>query len=135
MAWHPQQGEGTLGGMDVVVRRVYEDATDEDGIRVLVDRLWPRGLAKERARLDAWLRDVAPSAELRNEWHHDPDGHEPSHFAAFAKRYRAELAGSAALRELRALAASAPRVTLLTATRDPVMNHALVLREALLHGG
>lgn len=124
----------SLGSMDVVVKRVYDDATEEDGTRVLVDRLWPRGMAKERARLDAWMRDAAPSAELRNEWHHDPDGHEPSHFAAFAERYRAELAGSAALRELRALAASAPRLTLLTATRDAEMNHALVLRDVLLRG-
>jgi uncharacterized protein YeaO (DUF488 family) len=112
------------------VRRVYEDPRPEDGCRVLVDRLWPRGLRKEAAALDEWLRDVAPSSELRT-WY----GHDPARFAEFRRRYTAELAGPearAALGKLRTLVAAGP-VTLLTATKDVTRSQAAVLA-ALIEG-
>ena len=73
--------------MDIRLKRAYEPATASDGYRVLVDRLWPRGLRKENAKLDAWLRDLAPSTELRRLF-----GHDPAHWDEFRRRYRAELA-------------------------------------------
>ncbi|MEV0778815.1 DUF488 domain-containing protein [Streptomyces sp. NPDC050433] len=110
----------------VHVRRVYEAAGPDDGTRVLVDRLWPRGLAKTDAVFDDWLKDAAPSAELRK-WY----GHDPAKYAEFGDRYRMELAepGSAAadaLERLRALAADGT-LTLLTATKDLEHSHPLVL--------
>ncbi|HEX5548364.1 MAG TPA: DUF488 family protein, partial [Ktedonobacterales bacterium] len=99
-----------------------------DGTRVLVDRLWPRGLTKERARVDLWLKDVAPSRELRI-WF----GHDPAKFAEFRRRFEAELAadpGRAALTELRALARK-QHVTLVFAARDTEHCNAVVLRELL----
>ncbi|MFH8367031.1 DUF488 domain-containing protein [Streptomyces sp. NPDC018031] len=117
------------GGQDrVAVRRVYEEPRPDDGARVLVDRLWPRGLAKEAARLDDWAKEVAPSSELRR-WY----GHTPEKFEAFAERYRAELAepaGREAVDRLRRLAAQGP-LTLLTATRDLSHAHAGVLAEVV----
>lgn len=112
----------------VRVRRVYEEPSPGDGRRVLVDRLWPRGLAREAARLDSWCKDVAPSNELR-QWY----GHAPERFAEFARRYRAELEEperAAALGQLRTLAAAGP-LTLLTATKDPALSQAAVLAEVL----
>lgn len=110
------------------VRRVYEPASEEDGSRILVDRLWPRGLARDAARLDEWLADVAPSASLRR-WY----GHDPRRFAEFRDRYRAELdepERADAVDRLRA-AADDGELTLLTATRDVDHSHAVVLAEAL----
>lgn len=110
------------------VRRVYEPASEEDGSRILVDRLWPRGLARDAARLDEWLADVAPSASLRR-WY----GHDPRRFAEFRDRYLAELdepERADALDRLRA-AAGDGELTLLTATRDVDHSHAVVLAEAL----
>ena len=112
----------------VAYRRIYDDAAPADGTRVLVDRVWPRGLRKEAAGLDEWLRDVAPSTELRR-WY----GHEPSRFAEFRTRYLAELREpdrQAAVRHLRELAERAD-VTLLTATRDLEHSQAAVLAEWL----
>ena len=109
---------------NVRVRRVYDQPAPDDGKRVLVDRIWPRGLRKESARLDDWAKDVAPSTQLRA-WY----GHDPARFAEFRQRYAAELAGpeqSAALDRLRKLAAAGP-VTLLTATRDADISQAAVL--------
>lgn len=120
--------------MEILLKRAYEPASPSDGTRVLVDRLWPRGVSRERAALDDWAKEASPSAELRTEWHHDPEGHSPEHFAAFAARYRAELsegAGLAALDRLLALARSVPRITLVYGAKDPVRNHAMVLRDAL----
>ena len=117
-------------GTDVRVRRVYDDPSPEDGARVLVDRVWPRGLRKDAARLDEWAKDVAPSTELRTWYHHDP-----AKFDEFRHRYRTELEQPGpreALRRLRALAAGKP-VTLLTATKDPDLSQAAVLA-ALLRG-
>ncbi|MFH8293211.1 DUF488 domain-containing protein [Streptomyces sp. NPDC018059] len=114
--------------LDVQLKRVYDDAEPDDGARVLVDRLWPRGLAKDRARLDAWDKEVAPSDELRR-WY----GHDPARFAEFAERYRQELAAAdsrAALDRLRDHA-RAGRLTLLTATKDLPHSHVTVLAEIL----
>lgn len=110
--------------MSVQVRRVYEEPTPEDGARVLVDRLWPRGLTKAKAALDEWCKDVAPSDELRR-WY----GHDPGRFAEFSRRYRRELKDPehvAAVRHLRDLANSEP-LTLLTATKEPDISEAAVL--------
>lgn len=110
--------------MDIVIKRVYEKPTAEDGYRVLVDRLWPRGVAKARAELDEWCKDVAPSPELRVWFAHRAD-----RFEEFSQRYGAELASSEASEELleRADAAGAQRLTLVYAAKDPEVNHALVL--------
>jgi uncharacterized protein YeaO (DUF488 family) len=116
---------------EVCARRVYEQAGPSDGKRVLVDRLWPRGLSKERAQLDEWLKAVAPSGELRR-WY----GHQPEKFAEFRRRYEAELQQperAEALRHLRAEAESGP-VTLLTATRDLEHSEAAVLVQLLRAG-
>ena len=109
---------------EVRARRVYEPAEQSDGRRVLVDRLWPRGLSKERARLDEWLKAVAPSDDLRR-WY----GHEPDKFPEFTRRYEAELEEperAEALSRLREEARSGP-VTLLTATKDLERSEAAVL--------
>jgi uncharacterized protein YeaO (DUF488 family) len=113
---------------DVRVRRVYEAVSGDDGSRVLVDRVWPRGMSKASAHLDSWAKDVAPSTELRG-WY----GHDPAKFAEFRRRYLNELAQpdrAAALGQLRDLVRQAP-VTLLTATRDVDHSQAAVLAEAL----
>ncbi len=113
---------------DVRVRRVYEPPESRDGTRVLVDRIWPRGLRKDAARFDEWAKDVAPSSELRT-WY----GHDPAKFDEFCRRYTAELAQGApraALDHLGALAAAGP-VTLLTATRDAGHSQAAVLARLL----
>jgi uncharacterized protein YeaO (DUF488 family) len=112
----------------VRVRRAYDQPGPTDGYRVLVDRLWPRGLSKDAAAVDEWLRDVAPSGELRR-WY----GHEAGKFAAFRQRYKAELRapeGARALAHLRELAGSGP-LTLLTATRDVEHSQAAVLAALL----
>ena len=113
------------------VRRVYEARRHGDGRRVLVDRLWPRGLSKARADLDEWCKEVAPSTALRT-WY----GHEPGRFDEFSRRYRDELADperQAALEHLRAVAVRRP-LTLLTATRATDLSHAAVLAD-VLHDG
>ncbi|MFT4210755.1 MAG: DUF488 family protein [Microbacterium sp.] len=108
------------------IKRVYDAPEPEDGYRVLVDRLWPRGLTRQRADLDLWLKDVAPSPELRTWW-----GHDPARFAEFAARYTGELATNPALDELRDAVRAHTTTTLLYAARDPRVNHAIVLRDAL----
>ena len=109
----------------IQVARVYDEASPEDGQRVLVDRIWPRGFRKDDPRVGIWCRDVAPSRELR-EWYH----HEPERFDEFAARYEAELAGSPALEELRKLTKRGV-VTLVTATREVDGSHAAVLATLL----
>lgn len=106
--------------------RVYDDVQPGEGLRVLVDRLWPRGIRKDDPRVGRWLRDVAPSTELRH-WY----GHDPAKFDEFSARYRAELATgatAAALDQLRALAQAGP-VTLVTATKELEVSHLVVLAE------
>ena len=113
---------------DIQRKRAYDAADPGDGTRVLVDRLWPRGLAKDRARIDVWLRDVAPSTELRK-WY----GHEPEKWEEFRRRFRDELregAAASALDQLRELARKG-RVTLVFAARDTEHANANVLRELL----
>ena len=113
--------------LNVKLKRVYESPSRADGVRVLVDRLWPRGLTKEAAAADRWLRDLAPSSELRR-WF----GHDPERWAEFRRRYARELgARSEQLDELRSLARKR-RITLLFAARDETHNDAVVLRELLL---
>jgi uncharacterized protein YeaO (DUF488 family) len=110
-------------------KRVYERPSPEDGVRVLVDRIWPRGVSKEKAAVDHWLKDVAPSTALRR-WF----GHDPERWAEFRRRYRAELARQPELiAELRRLA-RAGTVTLVFSARDVDHNQAAVLQE-LLSGG
>ena len=111
--------------MSFQIKRAYDPATRSDGIRVLVDRLWPRGLKKVDAHLDHWMKEVAPSPELRV-WF----GHKPDRFTEFARRYKRELAGNSAIGELRKLGRNR-RVTLLYAARDPKINQAVVLLTAL----
>jgi uncharacterized protein YeaO (DUF488 family) len=107
------------------VARVYDDPSPDDGQRVLVDRVWPRGFRKEDPRVGTWLKDVAPSKELR-QWYN----HQPERFDEFATRYRKELQGSEALDELRKLAKKGA-VTLVTATRDVQGSQAAVLATLL----
>ncbi|MFC5994183.1 DUF488 domain-containing protein [Pseudonocardia hispaniensis] len=113
---------------DVQVRRIYQQRTAHDGYRVLVDRLWPRGVAKSAAELDEWCTVVAPSTQLRT-WY----GHDPDRFAEFGRRYRAELRTaepSRAVEQLRARARQGT-LTLLTATKDPAISAAAVLADVL----
>jgi uncharacterized protein YeaO (DUF488 family) len=117
-------------GVHVAIKRAYAEPASTDGTRVLVDRLWPRGLSKERAHIDLWLKDAAPSAELRK-WY----GHDPAKFAAFRERYIHELGaepGRSALEQLRQLARKGP-VSLVFAARDVEHSEAAVLRDLLSH--
>jgi uncharacterized protein YeaO (DUF488 family) len=110
------------------VKRVYEAPGPDDGTRVLVDRIWPRGLSKERAAIDVWLKAVAPSSELRR-WY----GHDPARFDEFARRYEVELADPErrdALARLSEMIAAGP-LTLLTATRAVAGSQAAVLAKVL----
>jgi uncharacterized protein YeaO (DUF488 family) len=122
-------GEDTMG-KDVRYRRIYDDVSSEDGLRILVDRIWPRGIRKEDAQLDEWMRDIAPSTELRR-WY----GHDPDRYAEFRRRYLAELHQPARQQAARRLRETARhhRVTLLTATRDLERSQAAVLAHWLNH--
>ncbi|OYD07703.1 DUF488 domain-containing protein [Paludifilum halophilum] len=109
--------------MEIRVKRVYEAPGDEDGIRVLVDRLWPRGLSKEKARVDLWVKGLAPSEQLRKRFHKDGD------FASFAEDYRNEV-NPRALEELLEKTGNGP-VTLLYASKNKAENNAQVLKQLL----
>jgi uncharacterized protein YeaO (DUF488 family) len=110
-------------------KRIYDPSEAGDGYRVLIDHLWPRGISRERARLDEWARELAPSDELRRWFDHDP-----ARFAEFRARYRRELgAEHARLEKLRARAQTGP-VTILYAARDREHNNAVVLAELLCAG-
>lgn len=116
--------------MRVHLKRVYDPPAPGggrggDGTRILVDRLWPRGVTRAAARIDVWLRDIAPSTALRKWFDHDPDK-----WNDFRKKYRAEIADSPALRELCALCRNG-KVTLIYAARDEKHNHAVVLQHLL----
>jgi uncharacterized protein YeaO (DUF488 family) len=112
---------------NVRLKRAYEHAAPDDGTRILVDRLWPRGLKKTEAGIDQWVKVLAPSTELRK-WF----GHDPSRWQEFRQRYRAELrAGSDQLEHLRTLARSGT-ITLVYGARDEEHNDAVVLREVIL---
>lgn len=107
------------------LRRAYEQASPEDGTRVLIDRLWPRGVKKTEAKIDWWPKELAPSAELRKWFGHDPDK-----FTEFAERYRQEIGGKAALTRLKELA-DKETVTLVYAAKDEAHNNAVVLKDWL----
>lgn len=108
------------------VKRVYDAPARSDGYRVLVDRIWPRGLLKEAAKLDTWVKDVAPSAELR-QWF----GHEPSRWASFKRRYFRELDGNQEALAQLLEGCSGRTLTLLFAAKDSAHNNAVVLKEYL----
>jgi uncharacterized protein YeaO (DUF488 family) len=111
----------------VRVKRVYDPPTPDDGVRVLVDRLWPRGLKRDTSKIDLWLKEVAPSDELRR-WF----GHDPSRWPQFQKRYSAELAKNAEnVATLRELIKAGKPLTLLFAAKDMEHNNAIVLRAFL----
>ncbi|HEX3908373.1 MAG TPA: DUF488 family protein [Mycobacteriales bacterium] len=115
----------------VQVRRIYDDPAKSDGTRVLVDRVWPRGMSRETAHIDEWRRDIAPSTELRK-WY----GHDHERFEEFTRRYLVELQEPermAALTDLRSLARRGP-VTLLTATKEPEFSQAAVLVNLVASG-
>jgi uncharacterized protein YeaO (DUF488 family) len=111
------------------IKRIYEPASADDGYRVLIDRLWPRGASTERAQLDEWARDIAPTPELRT-WF----AHEPSRFEEFSRRYRSELEVNPEVGRFVTLGAEHDRVTLLYGARDPLVNQAVVLRDYLESG-
>lgn len=110
------------------IKRVYGQPNRSDGVRILVDRIWPRGLSKEKARIDEWRWDLAPTAALRKWFHHDP-----RKWDEFQRRYRDELRARGKLEELQELADRATRetITLLFGARDEEHNNALVLKELL----
>jgi uncharacterized protein YeaO (DUF488 family) len=115
--------------IDVRTKRAYDDAAPDDGYRVLIDHIWPRGISRERARLDAWQRELAPSDDLRRWFDHVPE-----RFAAFRSRYRDELAGHAEeVEELRRRAREGA-VTIVYAARDTEHNNAVVLAELIRTG-
>jgi len=118
-----------VSSVKIVLKRAYEEPTESDGVRVLVDRLWPRGLTKDKARVDAWLRDLAPSNELRKWFHAHPDRR-----LEFRERYVRELqslSAAEALNNLHALLSTSPRVTLIFASKNVEYNNATVLKEVV----
>ena len=121
---------GRRSAPEVRIRRAYDPPEEADGFRILVDRLWPRGLRRDGAWIDLWLKEVAPSNALR-QWF----GHDPTRWAEFRARYRAELRGSLALESLLAEVARHRRVTLLFGARDVAHNNAVVLQEICAQGG
>lgn len=115
--------------MKIHIKRIYEPPTASDGTRILVDRLWPRGVAREEARIDAWIKDVAPSDALRRWYAHDPEK-----WPEFRVRYIGELKHNPAVVELRDIAAKSKTLTLLFAAKDSLRNNATVLQEFLSGG-
>ena len=111
------------------LKRVYEPAASDDGVRVLVDRLWPRGLTKKKAAIDHWMKDVAPSADLRKWFGHDPD-----RWTEFKRRYRSELRQHKDLLDQIGKLTGQGTVTLLFGARDEEHNDAVVLRDVLAKG-
>jgi uncharacterized protein YeaO (DUF488 family) len=112
--------------MTIHIKRVYEPLSPGDGYRVLVDRLWPRGVKKETAQIDIWLQDVAPSSELRK-WFN----HEPGKWKEFVRKYSYELQVSTGFKELKTLIGKHKTVTLLYSARDPQHNQAAALQQLL----
>jgi len=113
----------------IKLKRAYEKPTKDDGERILVERLWPRGVTKDQAKLDLWLKDVAPSADLRKWFGHDPDK-----WVEFRQRYRKELKQKADLIKLLKRKAREGTITLIYAARDEERNGALVLKQLLQKG-
>nr|WP_309043477.1 DUF488 family protein [Marinobacter sp. F26243] len=121
--------------MDIRIKRAYEDAARSDGPRILVDRIWPRGVAKEDADIEAWLKGLAPSTELRKWFDHDPEK-----WKEFRQRYLKELKAAKegdtaeALKELQAIVNEHKRITLVFAAKDTEHNNAVALRDFLDNG-
>ncbi|MYL34610.1 DUF488 family protein [Pontibacillus yanchengensis] len=115
--------------MSVQLKRIYQDVSNQDGMRILVDGIWPRGVSKEAAQLDEWIKDVAPSSDLRKWFGHDPDK-----FADFKSKYKQEMdedeGKKQALDQLKSYVKQ-QKVTLLFATKEEEYNHAVVLKEIL----
>ena len=109
--------------MKVNVKRIYEEHENTDGFRILVDRLWPRGIKKEKAQIDSWMKEVAPSTALRKWFAHDPEK-----WPEFVSKYKKELHGSMAFRELMTLVKKHKTVTLLFSATDEVHNQAVALK-------
>lgn len=116
--------------MDMAIKRVYDDPSDDDGYRILVDRLWPRGISKERAAVREWIKELGPSTELRH-WF----GHDPAKYPEFRERYRTELAAQRHLWQPVLDRARSERVTLVYSAADTEHNQAVVLREYLVGQG
>lgn len=112
--------------MAVSIKRIYAPVAAADGFRILIDRLWPRGMKKQDASVDVWLKEVAPSTALRKWFDHDPHKWEQ-----FKKKYLTELRGSAALKELISLAHKHKTLTLLFAAKEETYNHAVILQQYL----
>lgn len=108
----------------LAVKRVYEPAAQADGFRILTDRLWPRGMSKEKAHVDVWLKEVAPSTELRQWFHHDV-----ANWPEFKRKYLAELHSNPAVAELKQLLKEHKQATLLYGARDEEHNQVVVLKE------
>jgi uncharacterized protein YeaO (DUF488 family) len=120
-------GRSKRRASSIAIKRAYDKPSPQDGVRILIDRLWPRGLSRAKLKIDAWPRELTPSTDLRK-WY----GHEPGRFSEFRRRYRAELAEHA--KGLAALRATVKgrAATLITATREVDLSHAAVMREMLL---
>jgi len=110
----------------IATKRIYDDAKVEDGVRILVDRLWPRGITKERAGVDEWMRDIAPSDQLRRWYQHDPEK-----WPEFRNRYRAELLTKQPLVDKLRRRSRGARITLLYSAKDKERNNAIALKEFL----
>ena len=116
--------------MSIQLKRAYDPVSESDGYRVLVDRLWPRGLSKERAHIDVWLKEISPSTELRKWYNHDPEK-----WDEFKKRYYRELdSHPEAVEQLRKIVSERP-VTFVYGTRNETINHAVALKEYLAQRG
>ena len=113
----------------IKLKRAYEPASRDDGLRILVERLWPRGVSKQKAQIDLWLKALAPSTELR-QWY----GHDPARWPQFRKRYRAELKGQGNLLALLKYVTEEKTVTFVYAASDEERNSAVVLKEFLERG-
>lgn len=110
----------------ISIKRIYETPSAKDGLRILIDRLWPRGVTKERAHIDYWYKEITPSNDLRK-WF----GHKPERFREFAKAYQEELTHQTELlTKIKGFSKKQP-VTLLYAAKDPKINHAIILKEVL----
>jgi uncharacterized protein YeaO (DUF488 family) len=127
-SWYVEHLMGKrIAAANVKLKRAYDPPAADDGARILVDRLWPRGISKANAVIDAWNKDIAPSTRLRN-WF----GHDPARWHEFRRRYAEEIhRHREQLEELRARAGSG-RITLIFAAHDKIHNHAIVLRDVLL---
>jgi uncharacterized protein YeaO (DUF488 family) len=111
--------------MKIALKRIYEKPAPSDGVRILVDRLWPRGVSKEKAKLDLWLKDIAPTTELRK-WF----GHDPKKWVSFQKKYKTELKkNKGPVSELKKIVKDSKTITILYAAKDEEHNEALVIKD------